>query len=392
MDCLRRSDDRVERGVVIFSGYNQRAVVALCRTLKSASVPFFIVASSPEDSILLSSYKNNVAAIRRERPLVLEDIMGCLEQIAERGDCREYVIAPSSEALNIFLLKNRQQIAGCGCIVPLVDLEAYKRVSDKSRFNELCRSRGLSIPEEITSPRLSEVPFVAKPKSDILADGLHVYPHIIRNGRDYRIFEQKEDPDNYFFQRYIYGESYYLLYYITRSGAIEKFSQRNLVQQPRGKSIVAAESADIHLRNESQIFEDMLLSISFHGLVMIEIRIEDSNIYVIEANPRMWGPSQLMVDSGANLLMSMVNEYCGNPVPEQTPAEPEKPTLYCWIGGFCDSLVRERSLMWHCDRSLFVERYGHFMRKDVYLRQDTKRIFTRELHGIFDQARFVGRN
>jgi hypothetical protein len=35
----------------------------------------------------------------------------------------------------------------------------------------------------------------------------------------------------------------------------------------------------------------------FYGLVMIEVKEYDNQFYMIEANPRLWGPSQLILDA-----------------------------------------------------------------------------------------------
>ena len=46
----------------------------------------------------------------------------------------------------------------------------------------------------------------------------------------------------------------------------------------------------------------MLIQIGYYGLIMIEVKIQDGEYYMIEANPRLWGPSQLILDAGMDLF------------------------------------------------------------------------------------------
>ena len=67
-----------QKAFLIFSGYNQRAVVAFCREATSLKVPFCIIAKSEEDTILKTIYKEQVFAIRSEKLLVKSDLDECI--------------------------------------------------------------------------------------------------------------------------------------------------------------------------------------------------------------------------------------------------------------------------------------------------------------------------
>jgi hypothetical protein len=228
----------------------------------------------------------------------------------------------------------------------------------------------------------SSLPFVAKPVADITKDGRRLRPYLVLTEADYLLFRKNPDCSDYFFEEYIDGDSYYLLYYCKQNGQIHRYSQRNLVQQAMGKSIVAAEPASIHLDDRFAPFDKMLSDISFHGLLMIEVRFRGQTGYMIEANPRMWGPSQLVVDAGMNLLFEMANEYCGGAGSMQSMKVGHEPVLYCWTAGFYESLATSGYVTWHCDRDLFTRRYRHFVESDVYLRDDTMGVFESELANV----------
>jgi len=366
-----------ETGFIIFSGYNQRAVIALCRTLEYYSLPFYIIALSPEDTIFLSSYQRNIGAVRGSTKLDIEDLGRCIKRIIEASKHKKYIIAPSSESMNLLFLRNQECIQEFKCVIPLVYLEQYKQISEKYRFCRLCDKYSISIPKEIDINSEFNYPIVAKPVSDIAKDGRRLYPQIIKNSEEYNLFLKDNNPDEHFFQEYIRGMSYYLLYYFYRNGNIDKLSQRNLIQQGGGKSIVAAESSSLHNKKEYEYFDKMLKDINFYGLIMIEIKVKDSTFYMIEANPRMWGPSQLMLDAGKNLFVSMINDYCDLDLSINSKRINKK-ALYFWAGGFFSSFG-EKDLTWYCEKSYFARNIREFFQSEIYGRNDTVGIFNSEV-------------
>ena len=54
----------------------------------------------------------------------------------------------------------------------------------------------------------------------------------------------------------------------------------------------------IHLDEISHSYGRLIKSLNFHGLIMIDLKKHNNNYFLIEANPRLWGPSQLILDSG----------------------------------------------------------------------------------------------
>ena len=99
------------RLLLIFSGFNQRAVISFLRTLKKANAPFVIVAKSQDDTIFKTEYKKKVICTRQSIPLKIEDLLNCIKQIIAIYPHKELIIAPSTEALNRFLLKHKEIFA-----------------------------------------------------------------------------------------------------------------------------------------------------------------------------------------------------------------------------------------------------------------------------------------
>ncbi len=125
-------------------------------------------------------------------------------------------------------------------------------VSDKQSFGCICKENNILTPEEYSNLVEIKYPCVAKPKKYFSeTTGKILAPVILLDKTALNIFKRAEKMKDYYFQEYIDGVSYYLLYYFHRNGRVYKYSQKNIVQQPDGKSMVAAVSAKYHLNGES---------------------------------------------------------------------------------------------------------------------------------------------
>lgn len=370
-------------GLIIFSGFNQRAVIALCRTLELCNFRYVIFAHSKEDSIFKSKYKDKVIAVRRCKYLDIDDFSVCISKIGIKKN-EKWLIAPTSEALNYFLLEHKQNIRKLGCDLALVNKELYHKISNKISFIELCNNFGIPVPPSVPLKKEVKTPVVAKPYVTVNDSGKTLYPIIIKNEAQLEVFLRDKDRTNYFFQKYVYGPSYYLQYYVYENGYIDRFSMRNLVQQPDGKSIVAAEVAFIENEKRFEIFEKMLRTIGYRGLIMFEIMFEDSkmdNFFAIEANPRMWGPSQLMVDAGRNLFVSFLNDYYKLNLKMDISKKSNLSDIYFWGSGFLCPQFQCKGMKWHISKKEFWSKYRFFVQNEIYDREDTKDIFISECKG-----------
>lgn len=367
-------------GVILFSGFNQRSVIAMCRTLKACNIPFHIIAHTPQDTIFQTIYASHISLVRSNPMLDIDDLCNCIESV-RAGTSKRFVIAPTSEAMNLFLLENRERIEQTGDILPLVSETFYKTISDKATFIALCREYDILVPTELSSYIMPTLPVVAKPYCETSSDGCQHYPILLYTEQEWDQFASSPDRDLYFLQQYIKGPSYYLQYYFHASGRVDRFSMRNLVQQPEGKHIVAAEPAHLHLDKTYRVFETLLQDAGFKGLIMVEVMFEDDRFYSIEANPRMWGPAQLMVDTGNNLYVSFINDLFGYNMPLDTCGQAENP-LYFWWAGFWAPQLQRKPMKWHCSPSEFWEKYPELLQAEIYCRKDTRGIFLQEAQAL----------
>ena len=358
--------------ILIFSGYNPRAIIAFLRTLEQNHVcDYVIVALSQNDNILRTKYADKVAFVRETSKLNFEILKNIITSV--RKEKEHFFVIPSSEYLNRFLLSERKNIESLGCEIPLVEQDIYEIISDKETFNLLCAEHGLSVPSKFKFPQEYSGPFVAKPKSYFASDGNIYPPFLVKNRNDYIKLRNDYPLNSFFYEQFIEGENFYLLYYFDKKGNVYRFSQENLAQQPHGKSIVAAHTADIHKRDICKRLEMLFQELGFYGLVMVELRKCDGRYYIIEANPRLWGPSQLFVDAGCNFFEAFLVDHG---LLKKHVEFSENAVLYFWNGGFCETWSRDEQIQYFNNgEEVIFEKYHEWIKNDIYRRTDTKELF-----------------
>lgn len=374
-----------KRAVLIFSGYNERGVIAFCRFCQAKNIPFAIVAAHPKDKVLLSNYRQNVIHIRSDQKLVLRGMEKYRTLTSCRllgTNCGEIVILPSTEFLNRFILSKRKTLEAMGYVVPLCSEDVYQKISDKYSFFHLCKNHGISVPQELYPDEKPRPPFVVKPKTYFTQEKrkVNIKPLLVQDEKDFREVQRYLSSKDIFIQEFVRGRSVYFLFYIGKDGCTKVYSQENFIQQSNGRSIIAARSANLHELPYVKPFVQLFHSLAFWGLVMVEVRLNEHGCYMIEANPRLWGPSQLINDSGMDLFslwakdLELVQEFSQSAYKTEVP--------YFWSGGIVEDRRAGKSLAFHnYNKEQFLDEYDQWLQGDVYLRDDTIGIFLQEVRG-----------
>lgn len=363
-----------DKMVVIFSGYNPRAVIAFLRTCTKQNIKYCIVAKSEEDLIFKTIYAKDVFCSRKYKELYLDEFINILHDIKEQYDAPDLVIAPSTEALNRFLIKNSDVFEKMNITIPLVEKRLYELISDKKSFSQYVQDNGLLVPREIELSKVKILPVVAKPKTFYMSNGRYnSSPMILSSETEWRSFKERDDVNEFYIQEFVTGRSIYLLFYINKNGDIFSLSQENLLQQPGGKSIIAAKTSDEHLQDICNLYKDMLTKLRYRGFIMIELRKHNNDYYMIEANPRFWGPSQLFVDSGYNFFEVFLQDYGFDIKPNLT--EKVQPTRYFWYGGFAETIKNGEMVVNLSQEKIDINEWKTI---DIYNRQDTQEIYELE--------------
>lgn len=367
---------------LVFSGFNQRAVIALCRQLTLMKIQFYIVAVNKNDAVYFSTYSKNIRGVRSQDALDLNEIKEIISSIKNETGSETLTIAPSSEYLNHFLLKNRKELEAIGCRIPLVEKELYDLITNKYSFSCLCREFGISIPAPIEFENKFSFPFVAKPKKNINESGKSLYPYIITNDSDIIRFLKTENKGDFYFEEFIQGESYYLLLHLGKNKTVASYSQKNILQQAEGKSIILAEPSEIHTCNNAVKIIEMLQKMSFYGLIMIEVRKVENELCVIEANPRLWGPLQLLSDNSSSILSDYLKDSLKLHSNLSSNIIELKKNNYFWFNGFIEMIVKKKKIAnLTLNKSILLLVMQNIM-NDIYLRKDSFKLFFHEFRGI----------
>ena len=362
--------------VLISSGANDRAVISFCRYALQKEIPIYIVANGDSDFILHTIYKKFVIDIRVKNKLDIIAVLSYCESIKKHID-DSILIVPSTEYLNRFLLENRKILSENNIQIGLCKKEVYDKISDKYLFNQVCIEEGILVPEEYESVP-DFYPFVIKPKRYCIdSNTILEKPALIYNSIDFEKYSMNKDLSDYYYQEYVQGKSYYLLYYIFKNGEYSVYSQENLIQQENGGSMILCKSALIHEDLISQDFANLFIKINFSGLVMVEVKLYKNKFYMIEANPRLWGPSQLILDASMNLFdcFAFENKLISN-IPKHQYREYQ---WYFWSGGLVQNQQIKKDISYHnFDDTMFLKNYSIFLNNEIYLKQDTINIYLKE--------------
>ncbi|HEX5314674.1 MAG TPA: hypothetical protein VFX38_07220 [Gammaproteobacteria bacterium] len=371
---------------LVFSGSNDRAVLAFLRVLERCGERPCIVAWTAGDRVFRSRYRRYVVHTRESNVLDEEHFERCIEAVRRNSGTREFVVLPSSEYLNTFLLNHRGAVEAMGCRVPLVSRETYFQLTDKESAARMFAAGGYCIPAEYVSPRELRFPLVAKPRRNLGSGGRLLYPQFVGSAADFSRFQSRFDAPDFFFQEHVCGESFYLLFHLSRSSKTDVvYSQHNLLQQPGGKSILVAAGANLHETEFGRSTVEFLRKLGFHGLGMIEFIQRDGEMVFIEMNPRIWGPSQLCADDSIPMLESFIGEQLDRDAGRYV-SRSRRSSLrrsYVWLGGIMQSLCRARLPVRLGNQPVWPTLIAHGLRDDVYLRRDSWRCF------LYDFARAI---
>jgi hypothetical protein len=374
-----------EKCFVVFSGGNDRAVLGFLRALRLCGKRAHIVARTNGDRILRTSFRSDVKWVRATHDLSLEIFSECIRRVrAEAGDAT-LVVLPSTEYFNTFLLLHRSEIESMGCEIPLVEAALYARLTGKRSAADFFSAAGLAIPRGIGEPEKCEPPIVAKPFRNVSATGPSLYPHLLENRAQIGAFFAAHDARDYFFQEYVRGESLYLLFHLSRAGEHDlTWSQRNLLQQPDGKSMLLAEPAEFHSSETAAKIVRALHQAGFRGLGMVEvIRAPDRDVF-IEMNPRIWGPVQFCLDCKQALLHAFIGETLEGDALQRAAQWPRlQRHRYFWLGGLLETLGAGRSPTWHAPKQPLFWVILRNLLCDLYLRGDSWRCFLHDVRRYF---------
>ncbi|HEX2616754.1 MAG TPA: hypothetical protein VHL57_04380, partial [Flavobacteriales bacterium] len=104
-------------GFLVFSGANDRAVLALCRGFARHGVPFGLIARGGTDLLRKSAFADRFVVERSSDQLTFEDLRAAADAARARYGVQDWVLCATSEYLNIRLFELRDRLAAEGITV-----------------------------------------------------------------------------------------------------------------------------------------------------------------------------------------------------------------------------------------------------------------------------------
>ena len=365
-------------GFLVFSGANDRAVLALCRGFEEYGVPFGLIARGKDDLLKRSRYADRFLVERSSAHLDVDDVIQAARNGQERFGPRQWVVCATSEYLNIRLFELTGRLMEERITVATCPQSLYRLLSDKVSFRGYCGDLGVPPPEILHGNAASnvELPFVAKPKVNLDPNGRILYPYLIRSEKDRAEFLDQAVLGQFYFERFVEGESWYLLYYFSGNGSYVTGAQKNYLQQGKGKSIVLAISATYPETAVAKRFAGALQKDGYRGFIVIELeRTGDGQAVAIEANPRCWGPFQLTLDANMGLFEAFLIDH-GHQV---MPPKAQGVAYYGWMGGIFKAIQGRMGLDRHAPLFGVVRVLLRAVFNDVYGRRGSWSCFLRDL-------------
>lgn len=296
---------------VIFTGHNDRAIVALCRFFSSVGRDFFLVARDTEDVIYDTQWAENVIIQRASSELNIELFLSIAELLQRRS--YRPCLCPTSEFLNCYFMENQHQLIEQGWRWIFPEYLIYNELSDKYKSPQhIERIIGIKAPPSQIE-RAWQAPCVLKPKCNVQS-GRILYPKICKNESDLTSALKDLDTHHWFSQAWVDGQSFYLCAYLDGRGGWDAFWQENMLQQANGKSIVLARNCE----NPGIDVNRLMLGLhemDYRGPFMMEV-IRDYNgvLNFIEVNPRFWGPLDLARCACPGILQRFISDMDDEPL------------------------------------------------------------------------------
>lgn len=359
--------------IVICADLNLRASIAVMRALKHEDVDLIIGVSGLFSAFLtapslcgrLELFKKMWIYNSKSEELFIKSLgtLGSTSPVP-------LLFFPMGEKVLRWVIKNRLSLRDSNVIVPNHEIKDYERVSDKYSFIELCRDFKLDVPDEFSEvPNSYRSPYVIKARK--ITWGKHNVleaPALINSVSAHQYIQKKKlNSAAHIFQEYISGPSFYYCVLYSDGNRILRFVQQTIIQQPGGKSVVCAAPSSLPQLVTDSI-DNIFKSINWSGVLMVELKQSGDKFYIIECNPRLWGPLQCAVDNGVNFPLMLYKLMVGKEIEQGT----ERLIFhrgFIWVWGLIDGIFHLFSSK--TGFQFYPLKVSQFKFSDVWFRRDS---------------------
>lgn len=294
------------------------------------------------------------------------------------------IFFPMGEKVLRWAVKNKDILKSSNILVPSHDFKLYEKISNKYSFIKICEKFKLNVPEELPQlPKEYLFPYVVKARKMVWGDDQVLEaPVLVKSLKTHQeILKRKLNSIEHIAQPYIDGPSFYYCALYSNGSIILRFVQQTLIQQPGGKSVICAIPSKIPIKVYTKI-DKLFESIQWSGALMVELKLYKGIYYIIECNPRLWGPLQCAIDNGINFPLSLYKMMCSERVNYHHTLNNKK-NAYLWLWGFLDGLYH--LVISRTTFQIYSAKTDGVKYKDIWLRKDSLLFFFIEPINLFLQ-------
>ncbi len=302
---------------------NQRAALAVTRSLGHHGVT--VITADSCSPTLSSRSKYAVASEVYADPNELEAFIASIRRIVKLHRIR--TIIPIAEITLFTLLQHREALGDVE--IPFDSYEKISLLSDKAKLVELCQEKGFPCPKSVyyengvaalAAIRDFEFPVVLKPyKSRIFSEGVWISTGVKYAASEAELHQLcTSNPVfagfPFMIQEYIEGHGQGIFLLCDHGKPVATFCHKRLREKPPSGGVsVLCESVEPP-QEMLAIAGDLLSSVAWHGVAMVEFKVNDMRgPFIMEVNTRFWGSLQLAVDAGVDFPYLLWQMYSGKP-------------------------------------------------------------------------------
>ena len=386
------------RPAVLVTDGDQRAALAVVRSLGAAGYPVYVCASRPRSLAGASRYARAEALVTGP----LEDpqrFAGDIRALVTRWNIGALI--PIGDAALLASLPDRGRLPNV--LLPFADERVVRRMADKAAVLQAATTVGIAIPQQqsaagrdalIAMAPTLEYPVVLKPSRSVAEHGGRRTKLLVRHvasAGELAAAAAELDPAAYpvLVQQRVVGPGIGIFLLVWNGETLATFAHRRIREKPPAGGVsVYRESvaADPELVRRSRALLD---AFGWCGVAMVEYKIDErtGTPYLMEVNGRFWGSLQLAIDAGVDFPALLMAAALGK--------RPDPVTAYAagvrsrWFWGDVDHLVarlrRSRQSLslppnapgrWAAIRAFLTVQRG--VDREEILRRDDPRPFFRE--------------
>jgi predicted ATP-grasp superfamily ATP-dependent carboligase len=345
-------DTSVHLPPVVVTDGEQRAALAVVRSLGRAGYPVHVVSARPPSLAGASRYARSETGV--PDPLGPPDDYA--QAVAERS--REVVaeiVVPITEAALLALRPHQCFLGDAG--VPWPEPDHVARICDKATVLQTAVDLGMRVPEQRVldsrvsrSPDLSDLqfPLVLKPARSVAGE----VGRKVKLGVKYAADTEELDttleqlPDEAFpllLQQRIVGPGIGIFLLLWDGEVVARFAHRRIREKPPSGGVsVYRESVEADPALVEQSVR-LLEAFNWQGVAMVEFKVDQASgqPYLMEVNGRFWGSLQLAVDAGVDFPGLLVAAALGQK-PEPVLSYRTGVRSRWWWGDVDQLLIRMR--------------------------------------------------